>query len=232
MSTNRRSEDLLAEVRELADVADEWRNKVPQIDDEEQATKVQDFITRLTEVKKSADAAKADEKRPHLDANKEIEARYAPIVRMIEACLEPLKLLREGYADRKRKAQREAAEAARKEADRLAEEAWQKAQQAACARSISANVEAAEFTKLAEAAALVADRAAAVRAHVTGTGGGRSSAFRVSWYAKMSSYPLACRHYANHPKVIEVLESLASAEARSGVREIPGFNVLSREIFA
>lgn len=64
------------------------------------------------------------------------------------------------------------------------------------------------------------------------TGGTRSASIRSSWKARLTDFDAACKHYENRREVIDILERIASADARSGTRQIPGFDVYSTQTIA
>jgi hypothetical protein len=70
------------------------------------------------------------------------------------------------------------------------------------------------------------------RSAVRGRYSRRARSLRTTWYAEVDDVVLAFAQYQDHPKVREILTELASADARAGLREIPGCRVLSREVAA
>ena len=73
--------------------------------------------------------------------------------------------------------------------------------------------------------------AAATRAKVQGNLGGRAKSLRTVWYAEIKDPVMAIAYYRGHPKVIELITSLATAEVRAkdGPRDIQGFHCFSRQ---
>jgi hypothetical protein len=124
--------DLLAREHErvtaFANAAVEWAKK--GVDSEEAAGKLTDFITGARKVRTDIVAKKADAKRPHLDANNEIERLFSILERVVEDSLTKVRPLMDGWL----KKQREEAEriaAAEREQAIAAAEAAREAQRAA-----------------------------------------------------------------------------------------------------
>lgn len=60
----------------------------------------------------------------------------------------------------------------------------------------------------------------------------RKPAVRVTWKAEVADLDAAISRYRDHPEMISLLNKLASAEARAGAREIPGFLLIGTESIA
>lgn len=224
--------NLTHEAQELSRVVDAWVAKVPEIATEAEAQDARDLLAKLTARGKSAEDARKAEKQPHLDAAREVDARYEPIKTLLAACAAPIKRLLEGWLRKERERQAAEAAAARAEAERLAADA---AKAASAQRSIADTAAAQVATQRAEAAAAEARLAEAAKTQVaSAVGGARAATLRRTWFAKLVSVPLACRRYGNHPDVIAVLEKLASADVRAakGKISIPGFEVQYKESVA
>lgn len=224
--------DMLHDAQELSGVVDAWVAQVPEIGSATVAEQARDLLARITASSKSAEDTRKAEKQPHLDAARDVDARYEPIKTLLTACTAPVKRLLEGWLHKERERQAAEAAAARAEAQRLAAEA---AKAAAAQRSIAETAAAQVAVQRAEAAALDARRAEAAKTQVASAiGGARAATLRRTWFAKLVSVPLACRRYGNHPDVIAVLEKLASAEVRAakGKISIPGFEVQYKESVA
>jgi hypothetical protein len=69
---------LAAYVIDAADLLDE-ANGMTEITNQDQADAVKNMVARAKASEKGIDAAKDGEKRPHLDANTAIDARYKPV---------------------------------------------------------------------------------------------------------------------------------------------------------
>lgn len=218
--------------RRLAAKVDGWGKKVPTIDDDEEASVARDFLAAILAEEKAVTAAHKAEKQPFIDGGKKVDEKWRPVKDLLAACKPPLQLLLTKWA---RKLEAEKAETARK----AAEEAERRAREASAAAAAATTVEEKVAAAAAEKAAVKAQKAAEVaandRARVTSaSGGARAASLRKTYAAELTSYPIACRTYANHPDVVSVLEKLASADVRAakGAEAPAGFRVVERETFA
>lgn len=222
----------LDRARILASKVDEWGKKVPTIDDEEDAGVARDFLAAILAEEKAVTAAHKAEKQPFVDGGRKVDEKWRPVKDLLAACKPPLQLLLTKWTKR---LEAEKAEVARK----AAEEAQRKAREAeealAAATTVEAQVAAAAAEKEAAKAQKAAAAAASDRARVSSaSGGARAASLRKTYAAELTSYPIACRTYANHPDVVAVLEKLASADVRAakGAEAPAGFRVVERETFA
>ena len=98
------------------------------------------------------------------------------------------------------------------------------------------HVLAQQAEERADEAVKDAERVAKSRTSVKGDFSARASYLRTSWYAEITDCDKALEHYRNHPKVREVIQSLASADARSPEKRngpaIPGVEFQSQQTAA
>ena len=226
---------LLHEAQELAGVVDAWTETVKEIADEDEAAKARDLLAKLTAREKEIAAAHKAEKDPHLAAGRAVDEKWRTPAALLAACKAPIQLLLKGWLDREKARLASEKAAARAEADRLAREAEAARKAAVEQRRVGAAVEAEQAEKRAAEAAAAAQKAETARPRVaSATGGARAASVRVTFAARLTSFPAAVRHYANHAEIVAVLEKLASADARAakGNIQIPGFEVVSKETVA
>jgi hypothetical protein len=226
--------DLIQErVDQLVTTANAWLKQVPEIKDEAQAKRADDFLAQLTKEVTRLKVEKATEKEPHLKANKEIDARYGAMETLTvtaKRLIEPLarKWLQKKQAEIDAEHARKQEEAARK-----AREA-QQAEEAA--RGSTPTVEAAAHAERAREEAEAARRLAATpppRAQVRGSYSARARSVRTIWRAEVEDLLFAFSHYHDRPEVRECLTKLASADAAAAAREgreIPGCRLVKSEI--
>jgi hypothetical protein len=105
-------DDLLLEARNYLDGE--------PIANEEQANAVSSLLNRLRRVAKDADAARADEKRPHDERGKEVQAKWKPIIDKADLAASTAKQALAPWLLQIEEQQQREAEVARQEADRLA----------------------------------------------------------------------------------------------------------------
>ncbi len=200
----------------------------PLITDSETAAKITDFLNQLAAWTKKLNEARKSEKAPHLAAAKRVDDAWHPLIDAVEACKRLLRPLHTAWLKREQARldteRRQKQEAARK-ATTEAQEAILKAEEAKSVRDIVAASEAERrATEAAQAAAAVPERAQA-----RGQLGGRAHSLRTTWRAHVVEFSLTLHHYRKRQEVYELIERLANADARAGVRAIPGCYVFPEE---
>ena len=231
-NTQDRVPALMKEAQELSGVVDAWTKKISEISTEDEAQQIRDLLAKLTGRLAQVEADREREKRPYIDAGRAVDARYEPIKRLLNACIAPIQSFLTIWLRRERERQREEAAAARREADILAKKAEAARKAVQEHRTVEATLTALDAEKRAADALVAMNEAMRAKPQVASASGGvRKAALRTTYYAVLTSVPLACRRYGDHPDVVKLFESLASAEARAakGKIEIPGFNVRSKE---
>lgn len=210
---------------EIDDLMLEARNYLDgePIANEEQAEAVSSLLNRARRVTKDADEARKVEKKPHDEAAKAVQAKWTPIIGKAElataTCKQALAPWLQAIEDR----QRAEAEAARKEADRIAQIAL------AAHTGASGNLEALEdaerLIKAAKAAEKDAARAGKQKAHATG--GERAVGLVDRYTPELADACAALKHYrATRPDALKAwLLEQARADVHAGVRQIPGFTI-------
>lgn len=180
-------------------------------------------------LRKKLNDEKGVEKRPHLDANEEIEARYKRVLAKISTAAAAINKKLTDFVLAKEAAQKAEAERVRKEAaekQRIADEAAKAAAAAAAPDPFEA-FDAAEAAKEAEAAqarAAEAERTASSRVAIVGGSGVRATSLKSFWSAEITDAALMVAHFADQPSVIEAALKLANAKMRetNGAAKIPG----------
>jgi hypothetical protein len=208
-------EDLLLEARN-------WLDGEP-IETEQQAEAVSSLLNRLRRVAKDADEARKAEKKPHDDAAKAVQQKWTPIISKAELAATTAKQALAPYLKAIEDKQRAEAEAAKREADRLAEIA-RTAHQGAPG-NLTAQEDAERLLKAAAAAEKDAVRAGKAKAHATG--GERAVGLRSVWSPTLTDSCAALKHYRErNPEGLKAwLLEEAQKDVRCGIREIPGFTI-------
>ena len=134
-----------------------------------QADAVGRIISEVKKIKKDADEARQEEKKPHLLASKAVDAKWKPLAEradtIIKAAQAPLTVHLRKLEDEQREAERKA----REEAERKAQEAIEAQRALARTEGGFEAVERAEaLQKEADQAAKDAARASKAKAHATG----------------------------------------------------------------
>ena len=209
-------EDLMIEARNFLDGEG--------VADQGQADAVAALMDQLRTASKDADKARAEEKRPHDDAAKAVQAKWKPLLekadRAVSICKEALAPWLKKLDDEKRAA----AEAARREAEEKAAAAAEAMRQAA-ATDLAAREAAEAAVAEAKAAEAAANKAANDRAHAKG--GARAAHLRSYWTPELVSPSEALRHYVQtNPEAVKAfLLDLARQDVSAGKRTIPGFTI-------
>lgn len=169
---------------------------------------------------KDADAARGDEKKPHLDAGKEVDAKWKPVVdaanRIADCCksaLTPWNIAEKKRID---------AEAARKRAEAEAEAEALRAAKAE-AQETSGSLAAAEQVAQIEHSLKAANRIAKAAEKVA-SGTGR---LRRTFWPEVTDLAAAIKHYwaADREAFAALVLDLAARDVRAGKRALPGITV-------
>lgn len=213
------------EIDDLFMEAKNWADGEP-IADEAMHDTISSLRDKIHDAGKRADEMRVEEKKPHDDAAKAIQDRYNPYIQPKKGKVD---LAKAALGDllaawRKRVADEKAAEARRKqeEAARLAAEA--QAAMRASSGNLEARVDAEEL--LVHAKAVEKDAKRADKAATTGLG------LRTVWRAELVDEAAALDHYypLYREEFLGMVRGYADADARSGVRVIPGFRVYDEKV--
>lgn len=214
---------------EIIKTANEWVTKCPEIQSEDQAGRANDFRNQIRAAKKKNEETRKSETDPLTQQAKAIKAKYDALNPFLDECFSRLGKLVEPWLDKLDKAKKEEERLAREEADRLRREAAEKLKKAeeGEGRTIQAAVEATQAQEAAVVAEKAADNIAKEKVQVRGDLSDKATGFRTTWSAALIDPEKAFAYYKDNLKLIALLESLASADARGGRRRIPGFDVTS-----
>lgn len=185
------------------------------------AGEARDLIGLAKKLAKDIDAKRDEEKRPHLEAGRQIDATFKPLVDAANAAPAPLsKALLDHISEQKRKAA-EAERIAREKAEAEAARARQLADDDLMAD------DAAEAAEAAETEARLVSAEAKMAGTVKGSEGFRAAGVRVSYRAKVTDWNALVASMVNHPDVMAAAEKAANAAIRAakGVITIPGVTV-------
>lgn len=208
-------DDLMAEARQ-------WLDGEP-ISTEQQAEGVSSLLNRLRRVSKGADEARKAEKEPHLEAGRAVDAKWKPITSKADLAAATCKQALAPWLQRIEDENRQIAEAAQREADRLAQIAREAHRGAS--GNLAATEDAERLLKAAKAAEKGASRASKAKAHATG--GERAVGLRSVWTPTLTDACAALKHYREtQPSELKSwLVEQAEKDVRAGARSIPGFTI-------
>lgn len=208
-------EDLVLEARNWADAT--------AVETEAQADEIARLVEELRLAVQAADASRIEENKPFDNGKAAVQAKYNLLIADTKTqtgsavrAMAALKATEKPFRDKQEADKRALAEAARAEAQRVANEA------AAALR------EAQDGDLLAqEAAEALATQAAQAARDATAAEKDKAPGLRKTWTPVLTDKRAAILHYMNaQPDAfVELVERLAVVDVREGKRQIPGFDV-------
>ncbi|MDB6178971.1 hypothetical protein PAF17_15880 [Paracoccus sp. Z330] len=231
--------DLETRVRELSEAGKAWL-ALGAIETEENAEKLNDFLSQARQAHKQIEDHRKKAKQPHLEAGAAVDSAFKALTVPLTEIGTTLKQMLGVFVEAKRveaerQKAREREEARRKEAEaeRLRKEAEEADDAIALARAEEAQKSAKKASKAAAKDAKVNVSSA--------SGGGRTMAERVSYTAKIDGDSNARRAFGflladpdSREPLIAEMERLASAARRrkDGPTEINGVNFIENRSIA
>lgn len=194
------------------------------IENQGQADSVGLIVSEVKRIKRDADAARAEEKAPHLVACKTVDDKWRPLTDRADTIIKAASVPLSAFLTKLAAEQREAELQAR-------EEAAQKAQEAIAAqRASEGSVEAVEAAKAlqrdADDAARDAKRAGKVKAHVAGHG--RAIGLTSFKVATVTDRRLLLNHIARNDP--DALTAFLEEYARKALpMQLPGVTVTTEQ---
>lgn len=194
---------------------------------DDNAGDARDIIGLATKLSKDIDAKRKEVKQPHLDASREIDGTYNPLVTEAKACVTSLRDALQSFV---REQERKAAEA-RAEAERKA------AEEAAKAKAFEDDPllgeRSAKAAKEAESEARMVAAESQAASSVKGSDGFRAMGLRTKREAIVTDWKALVNHYADHPDMQVLAEKLANADIRHAKGRpvtIPGVEVKEERV--
>lgn len=218
----------LSLAEEIADARSQamgWLKSTP-IADKVTADMAANHRARLLELSKKADAERETQVRPHLEAQKAINAGWKPLVDGAKADADKIRGALSTYlAAEEEKARKAAAEAARIENEKRQAEFKRQQEEAAKAHAEAMAKAAAERANeppppppVVEAPVFVAPEPVKLQA---GGQRGKKASLRTLTKYELADYAAALAHVKDHADVIAAVEKVAFAQARAGAT-VPG----------
>lgn len=207
---------LADEITETVGQALEWL-KSSGVKDKTSMDMAANYRAKLLDLAKKADAERDGKVRPHLDAQREINAEYKPLVDSAKTAADTVRTALSKYmAAEEEKARKAAAEAARIENEkRIAEFNRQKAEADAAAKLAHVSDPTPPPVQ-----APVMVTAETVKLQAGGQRGKKASLREVTRY-QLDDYAAALAAVKDHVDVIAAVEKVAFAQARAGAK-VPG----------
>lgn len=208
-----------------------WQD-IDEVKDEDQAEKLNDFLTGAKLLKSQIEKARVADKKPHFDAGKAVDAAYKSLDATLQKVDDAIRPKLGQYMENKRQAQLKI----KAEEERVAKEAAAEAERKVAAAEadkidIRAQQEAEDAVEKAEKAEKAAKKQ--VKTNVgSATGGGRTASYRPYRSAKIVAIAQVFIHYKERPEVHDLLKRLADADIRSAAiddSKIPGIKIVETQ---
>jgi hypothetical protein len=190
------------------------------VETDEQDAALDSLLDDMRKARKDADAKRAEEKKPHDDAGKEVQARWKPLLDRCDMGADEIKRLLTPYRLAKQRAKDEAAAQARAEAQARLEAAQTALQQS---DDLEARFAAESTLKVASKLTAAANR---ISRSATG--------LRTAWEAEVIDRRAALNFYIKRsPDRFEALvQQMADEDARATRGTVPGVVFHERKIAA
>lgn len=193
-----------------------------EIANDDVAGKVGDLIKLITAHSKSADAARVNEKEPHLAAGRAVDGFFKKLVEPLDKAKTALNQRLEPFlrakAEEARRQEREAAERARQEADRLAQQAQTPAE-LDTAIAVEASAQAHQES---------ADAKPAEHARTRGDLGSVAT-LRTTWEVEITDRAALDLNALRPHLATDALEKAARAFVKSGGRKLEGARIFEKQ---
>lgn len=190
------------------------------VENDEQDAQLDALMDELRKARKDADAQRAEEKRPHDEAGKAVQAKWKPLLDRCDMAVAEIKKLLTPYRDAKQRAKEEEARKAREEA----------AAREAAAREALQSFDDLEAKFAAEKELKQASKLTAVANKIDRSATG----LRTKWEAEVTDYPALLRYVKERqPQLLrDWLADFADSQVRSGIRQIPGVLITEKKVAA
>ena len=216
-------------VRAFADAAGAWKD-IRAIRTKEQAERLTDFQRGATALAKQVEEARKADKKIHDERAAAVQVAYKPLGDVLEKIASLMKVMMADWL-RAEQARIDAEKAeAKRQADQKAAEAEAERKRAEAANDVVGMIEAEAKRVEAERETKAAEKPAKARAD-SASGGWRAMSLRTQAYANITSQNAVYMYFREHPRVAEVLQSLADAAIRAG-ETIPGAERAERQVAA
>jgi formyltetrahydrofolate synthetase len=190
------------------------------IETQGEADSVGKIVSEVKRLKRDADAARAEEKAPHLQATRNVDAKWKPLTDRLDTIIKATQAPLTAYLNKLAEQQQEAERIAREEAARKAQEALEASRQAE--GGVEAIERAKTLQKEADEAAKQATRAGKAKAHVAGMD--RAIGLRSYQIARVTDRKALLQHImVNDPEPLT--EWLRDYARRALPMQLPGVTI-------
>lgn len=210
--------------------AEVWNERKPEDMNADLGARANDFLTGAVRLLKDANTARAEEKAPHLEAGRAVDAKWKPLIDKIDKLSDIVRPLLKALLQREARERADAERKARADAAAAAEAERKARLEAEQANTVSEKLaaaeradEAAEQAKLANATATANSGAARVS---SATGAATRRSLRTIRKPQIVSLASALAHYKGDPAVADLILQLAARDLREaptvrGVKQLP-----------
>lgn len=208
---------------DIYDEAKEWLDG-EEITTQKQADNLALLGDQVKKLAKAAEDMRKERKKPHDDAGKAVQAQFLPITKKLNLTKETLQSALKPFMVAQEKAQREAAEEARKIAEQKRAEALA-AMQSSSVDNLAEREEAERKLEYAVEADKTAKELAEAKPHVRGEG--RATTVVTTYKGTVEDWVTATASvFQRHPQdFYEVTQKVVDRMVRNGEREIPGVKI-------
>lgn len=221
--------NITATIDDISEKAKRW--KQAGVNDEAQAMKLTDFISKVRSTKTEADETRKAQRKPHDDAIAVIQDDYRPLLEALDRCLSDTLAIANDWTkqeqarlERERAKEIEQARSTLEKAERDLERAQIHGDYAGQAKAEAA------ITKAHKALGTTAKPKKAAMKSMSG--GGRTLAARTVRRAEITDLAKALHHYRDEPEIAQLVEKLANRDIRAAKGKpvsIPGVTVTEEE---
>lgn len=190
------------------------------VETQEQADAIGVIMGQARDIKRDADKARTEDKKPHLDAGRKVDDNYKAVLQtaddIVKAAQGPLSV----FLTEQARVQEELRVKAKREADRAAQEAI------AAERAAAGNIEALEAAREKQLAADDAQKASVIadKAKPRVAGSGRAISLRTRQVAVVTNYRALLLHIAGTDK--PALDAFLDEYARKALpSQLPGVRI-------
>jgi hypothetical protein len=224
-------ESYVIKAREFLDAAGAWLD-VKEIQTEEQAGKLTDFIAGVKAVAKNVDADRTTDKKPHDDAGKAVQAAYKPILDALNKAISRVEPMQRSWLKKVEERQRAEAERLRKEAEAAARAAEEQSRKAGSRNDVAGEAEAEAAAKRAAEMQKEAAGAAKSKAQVgSASGGARTTSLRKTKDVRITNARTLFLAVQNDAEIQECLTRVARriVRAKDFSGDLPGVEIFETE---
>lgn len=219
---------LSEQISDYAARALEWLKGIKSVHDQKTADMASNYRAELMRLKKEAEAAHKTEKAPYLEAGREVDNKWKPVIGEATGAAETLRDALTKFMRAEEERQRKEAEAARKaEEERIRKERERiEAEQAKLMREDPIAALTSDAPELPDLPPPVEP----VKVQVGGQRG-RKTGLRTVGKWVVEDYAKALEHVKDHPDVVAAVEKVARAQAKAGAT-VPGMKLIQEKVAA